>query len=510
MWKKSEVSDQTATGQVGIKKKSKVPGVMITQFIDEIPEGKSHPDFIRKPIALTIQEGKLAIFKAIVVGDPVPNVTWARNNGDISDPQKYQTKFDPNSGEHTIEMPNISPDQADTYKCFATNEFGKAMVTVMLNVIEVGFKKNKANQKSSDKVRPKTEARKDGEIDPKFWEILLSADKKDYERICAEYGVTDFRWMLKKLNEMKREREQEQAEFVKSISNLKHIDVNPDGSASFELDLNLLDASSRIFIYKDGEIIPYSQDLEMEMKHNLNQVGKKYIFTIRDLVPDDAGLYQLDVEDVSVFSTEFKLPMVDFLVKLKEVKAMEREDAIFECVLSKPLSKIMWVGKNNRLEQGDKYDITVSEDKLIHRLLVKDCMQVDKGIYAAVAGIKSNNAWLIVEADNYLDTKGKKKPRKTTQRPPSILVPLKFHSPPRGFQLYMTCAVRGFPTPHVAWYLNNVCINSNNSYYITNAYGVCSMYIIRVGPEHSGEYKVVAVNSFGKAECSTNLKVRGM
>lgn len=54
--------------------------------------------------------------------------------------------------------------------------------------------------------------RKDGELDPKFWELLLSADKKDYERICAEYGVTDFRCMLKKLNEMKKEREEEQAE----------------------------------------------------------------------------------------------------------------------------------------------------------------------------------------------------------------------------------------------------------------------------------------------------------
>ena len=40
----------------------------------------------------------------------------------------------------------------------------------------------------------------------------MSADKKDYERICAEFGVTDFRWMLKKLNEMKKEREEEQAE----------------------------------------------------------------------------------------------------------------------------------------------------------------------------------------------------------------------------------------------------------------------------------------------------------
>lgn len=48
------------------------------------------------------------------------------------------------------------------------------------------------------------------EIDDKFWELLLSADKKDYESICAQYGVTDFRGMLKKLNEKKIEREQEQ------------------------------------------------------------------------------------------------------------------------------------------------------------------------------------------------------------------------------------------------------------------------------------------------------------
>lgn len=53
---------------------------------------------------------------------------------------------------------------------------------------------------------------KEGELDPKFWELLMSADKKDYESICSEFGVTDFRCMLKKLNEMKKEREEEQAE----------------------------------------------------------------------------------------------------------------------------------------------------------------------------------------------------------------------------------------------------------------------------------------------------------
>lgn len=50
------------------------------------------------------------------------------------------------------------------------------------------------------------------EPEEKVWEILLSAEKKDYERICAEYGIKDFRHMLKKLTEMKKEREEEIAE----------------------------------------------------------------------------------------------------------------------------------------------------------------------------------------------------------------------------------------------------------------------------------------------------------
>lgn len=95
------------------------------------------------------------------------------------------------------------------------------------------------------------------------------------------------------------------------------------------------------------------------------------------------------------------------------------------------------------------------------------------------------------------------------EKPPSVLVPLKMHSPPKGFQMYMTCAIRGCPTPSVTWHLNNVCINGDSNYYITNSYGVCSMYILRVRPKDAGEYKVVAVNSFGKAECSTKLVVKG-
>lgn len=82
------------------------------------------------------------------------------------------------------------------------------------------------------------------------------------------------------------------------------------------------------------------------------------------------------------------------------MKAEEREDAVFECLLSQPLKKITWKGKNIPLEQGEKFDILVSEDMLIHTLVVKDCMPLDKGIYAAVAGMASCSAWLVVEGKN--------------------------------------------------------------------------------------------------------------
>uniref|UniRef100_A0A671YRG4 Immunoglobulin like and fibronectin type III domain containing 1, tandem duplicate 3 n=1 Tax=Sparus aurata TaxID=8175 RepID=A0A671YRG4_SPAAU len=411
--RKAKDDEPTAPGQVKIRKRSRVPGVMITQYVEELPEGMTTPDFTRKPIAITIQEGKMVIFRAVITGIPAPTVTWMRNNGEI-DEEKFKIIFDASSGEHQLQMPAVTVDHADTYKCYARNEYGKAVVTAALNVIEAirdtpeDFKKalkHKVDMEHKEEKKP--------EIDDKFWELLLSADKKDYESICAQYGVTDFRRMLKKLSEKKVEREQEQERVVERLCNLKPIELKDDGLAEFELEMSLKDPTSKIFIYKDGIMIPF--DAELEVKHGLKQVGKKFVFSINGVDPEDAGLYQVEVDGVKVFSTDFKLPEVEFMVKIQDVKAEEREDAVFECLVSQPLKKITWKGKNIPLEQGEKFDILVSEDMLIHTLVVKDCMPLDKGIYAAVAGNSSCNAWLIVEVDTDPNSRGKKKARKTTR-----------------------------------------------------------------------------------------------
>ena len=48
--------------------------------------------------------GKSCLFKAVVSGEPVPNVTWSRNNGDTNDPEKYKARYDERNAEYVFEV----------------------------------------------------------------------------------------------------------------------------------------------------------------------------------------------------------------------------------------------------------------------------------------------------------------------------------------------------------------------------------------------------------------------
>uniref|UniRef100_A0A3Q2WHX4 Immunoglobulin-like and fibronectin type III domain-containing protein 1 n=1 Tax=Haplochromis burtoni TaxID=8153 RepID=A0A3Q2WHX4_HAPBU len=298
MWKRGKSTGTTANRQSAIRKRSKTSGVMITQYLVNMPEGKSTPDFQCKPVAVTIEKGKLAVFKAVVTGDPKPDVSWRRAKGTLSDKEKFQTKYDESTEEHILEVMSVA--ETDTYKCFAANEYGKAVCTTTLTVTE--GKSSSTNPTDFRKLLKKSKVeRADGESDERFWDAMLKADRNDYERICSEFGVKDLHLILKKLDEKKKEKSQNK----------------------------------------------------------------------------------------------------------RKIKAEEREDALFECVLTHPLPNITWMGKGNILEDGEKYNLTMSDHKLIHRLLIKDCQMLDKGIYSAVVGNTSCNAWLVVEGIT-------RRPRKTT------------------------------------------------------------------------------------------------
>lgn len=57
--------------------------------------------------------GKVAVFKAIVTGNPTPAVTWVRTNGEI-DGERYKIVFDAISGEHQLQVK--IPNSTNTVK----------------------------------------------------------------------------------------------------------------------------------------------------------------------------------------------------------------------------------------------------------------------------------------------------------------------------------------------------------------------------------------------------------
>ncbi|XP_041800845.1 immunoglobulin-like and fibronectin type III domain-containing protein 1 [Chelmon rostratus] len=427
MWKRTKNTGPTASRRTLIRRRSKIPGVMITQDVVNIPEGKSLPDFQCKPMPTTIKEGKLAVFKAIVKGDPKPEVTWRRAKGTISDKDKFQTKYDESTGEYILEIHKVTSEETDTYKCYAANEYGKAVCTATLTVTEASTNPldfRKLLRKS--KVEENQTKQEDGETDKRFWDAMLNADKKDYEHICTQFGVTNLDLMLKKLEEKKRKRVQN-----KCKDGVIPYDEDPTEDHSLLSAGRMKDFRIKGLMQKatgfnevDGEDNILNTGLnQMDGGVNLLNTGLNQMDGGVNLL--NTGLNQMDGEvnllntglnyvDEEVLHTEFKFSHVDFVIKIQEVKAQEREDALFECVLTHPLPRITWMGKGSVLEDGEKYSITVSDHKLIHRLLIKDCKQLDKGIYSAVSGIMSCSAWLVVEDENEPAFAGKKTARKTT------------------------------------------------------------------------------------------------
>ncbi|XP_076597441.1 immunoglobulin-like and fibronectin type III domain-containing protein 1 [Chaetodon auriga] len=245
---------------------------------------------------------------------------------------------------------------------------------------------------------------------------MLNADKKDYERICTEFGVADLDLILKKLEEKKKRRVQNKCKdgvipydedamkdhSLKSAGRTKEFHMKglmqkATGLNEVDEEVNLLNAGLN---QMDGEGNVLNTQLNRVdgegnvLNTHLNRVdGEGNVL--------NTGMNHVD-DEVNFLHTEFKFSNVDFVIKIQEVKALEKEDALFECVLTHPLPRITWMGKGSVLEDGEKYSITVSDHKLIHRLLIKDCKLLDRGIYSAVSGITSCSAWLVVEDPNEL------------------------------------------------------------------------------------------------------------
>ncbi|XP_077012908.1 immunoglobulin-like and fibronectin type III domain-containing protein 1 [Tamandua tetradactyla] len=433
-------------------KKSSLPGVSIRQLAEEIPEGCSLPDFEQKPITMALQEGEIcgkaaerkqdscfssshhawgggpgypssqaclpvpesvsgsyrisqnpamlvgrnAVFRVVVCGEPRPEVHWHCTKGKLSNSSKYRMSAAPGSREHMLQINQLTGEDAGLYRCIAVNTCGEAVCSARLIVIEDLRKELMDFRNMLKKRTPPPEPKR--KVDPKqVWQQLMTADRRDYEQICRKYGIVDYRGILRKLQQMQKEQEDKMAQYVNAVSNLRHIKVTKEGVAVFDLELDLKDPKSKIYLYKDGEKVPYGFD--DQTKHCLRRLGKRYLFQIQDLRPEDAGIYQVKVEDAEVFSTELEARAIPprVVVPLAEARCEEQDDAVFECTLSNICPNAAWHFQHRPIQPSDKYKVLVSPDGLTHQLLVRETRCSDMGLYSLSTGLHISSAWLVVE-----------------------------------------------------------------------------------------------------------------
>ncbi|KAJ8778553.1 hypothetical protein J1605_013522 [Eschrichtius robustus] len=391
-------------------KKSPMPGVSIRQLVEDVPEGCSMPDFKQKPITLALQEaetreeavrgGKHAIFRAVVCGEPRPEVHWHCSKGDLSNSGKYQISYSPGSKEHINHLTSLD---TDLHRCTAVNTYGENGVTwPPLPAAREDGKKNRKRHKepqedASSRGLPwplTCPARSPGPRLPPSRRrgagvaATDDADRKDHEQTCLKHGIiVDFRGMRRRL-----------PQYINASSNLRHIKVNKEGVATFDLELDLKSSENKLYLYKEGEMAPWGFD--SQTKHCLQHLGKHYQFQIRDLRPEDAGIYRVRVQDAAVSSTELEasavLPRV--VVPLAGARCEEQGDAVLEGTVSGPCPSATWRFRPRPLRRSDRYEVLVSTDGLTHQLLVRRACFSDMGLYSLGAKLHASSAWLVVEA----------------------------------------------------------------------------------------------------------------
>ncbi|KAM7414261.1 hypothetical protein PAMA_019198 [Pampus argenteus] len=381
-----------------------------------IPEGESVPDFEEKLRPITAQEGDNAVFKAKVTGNPQPSVSWKRASGcPLSDATK--PFYDNINNQHILKIKNLTLEDADVYKCISSNQHGEAIYSISLVVTEnpvLDFKKmlRKCGVEKREEKKPPTEE--------EMLKILSGADKKDYERICAEHGFTDFRGILKKLKEMKKKVE---VEMVCVLKPLDDITAKADTNVVFNTILKLKDPNIKMQWFLGAELLQIQYSLG---KYEVKQLGTKHMLCISSVSLSDMGIYTLQVGDKRLSArlnvigkcrmkvesrrsllrdsiiidciTYSQYEPLKFMSDLKPQKVIERQTAVFEVRLSKKTdAPLIWKLKGKEVKRDEKFDVSLSEDGLTYTLKIKDVKVSDTGDYSVSIGDLTATVILFIE-----------------------------------------------------------------------------------------------------------------
>lgn len=183
---------------------------------------------------------------------------------------------------------------------------------------------------------------------------------------------------------------------------LKAAEVNEGETCSFECILSR-ESTDESFWTLNGQTITNRGRFKISTK------GRKYMLTIKDVTPADAGEVALTIKDLSsktTLSVEGMYPFskgLDLVIKcsyqkqmillslcagkassvskgLENVTALLSEDAVFTCEVAQAGFTVNWAKEGKMIRRSQKYDIS-QEDKIM-KLTIHKVTAQDSGEYS--------------------------------------------------------------------------------------------------------------------------------
>ncbi|XP_054452325.1 obscurin [Anoplopoma fimbria] len=143
-------------------------------------------------------------------------------------------------------------------------------------------------------------------------------------------------------------------------------------------------------------------------RFNVTSKGRKYMLTVKDVIPADAGEVVFNIKDLSSKTTLTVEGKASSVSKgLQHVSAVQGEDAVFTCEVTQSSSTVKWAKESKAIKKSQKYDIS-QEDKVM-KLIIHNVSAQDSGEYSCeVVGGATTKAKLEIKEPIHKFTKALK------------------------------------------------------------------------------------------------------
>ncbi|XP_032387933.1 obscurin isoform X4 [Etheostoma spectabile] len=179
---------------------------------------------------------------------------------------------------------------------------------------------------------------------------------------------------------------------------LKPAEVNEGETCSFECILSR-ESTDECSWTLNGQTIANKSRFKATSK------GRRYILTISDVTPADAGEVVFNIKDLSSKTTLTVEGKASSVSKgLQNVSAVQDEDAVFTCEVTQASSTVRWAKEGKAIKKSHKYDIS-QEDKVM-KLTIHNVSAQDSGEYSCeVVGGATTKAKLEIKEPIHQFTK---------------------------------------------------------------------------------------------------------